>query len=152
MAAAGTDATRRTHGRPSPAVVSALLERCDGYVRETARMLWNWRLGYAAGRDDGWRDGYAQAEADMAASWHRAMYPAARPEAHRRESAARRLAAAEAGCRRDAADHERAFVARAYATPARMRSEPEQAAVQLYPPPESARPRHLRSVGPVGRG
>lgn len=130
----------------------SLLDRSDerdGWIR---RVLASWREGFRAGHAVGWQDGYDAAEADMAASWHSAVYPAARPEAHRRESAARRLAAAEAGCRRDAADHERAFVARAYATPARMRSEPEQAAVQLYPPPESARPRHLRSVGPVERG
>jgi hypothetical protein len=51
-----------------------------------------------------------------------------------RELADRHVRAAEAGCRRDAAEHERSFAARAYATPDHARTPAQRATVYLYPP------------------
>lgn len=88
---------------------------------------------YRGGRADGWRDGYCQAEADMAALWRAVTEPIVHPE----RRAAQRLQAAVAGERRDQAEHERAFVARAYNTAARERTDTQRATVLLYPPPET---------------
>jgi hypothetical protein len=99
---------------------------------ELARRLGAWREGYAAGRADGYAEGHADAEESMAASWRAGAYPLAQPDAHRREVAARCLRAAEAGCRRDAAEHERTFVARAWNTRADQRTDVQAGTVRLY--------------------
>jgi hypothetical protein len=39
--------------------------------RDLRRILAAWREGYAAGRADGWRDGYAKALDEEAAAWRR---------------------------------------------------------------------------------
>lgn len=89
---------------------------------------------YAGGWADGWLEGYAQAGADQAAEWRRIAHPIAQPEAYERESAARRVLAAEAGERRDQAEHERAFVATTFNTPHHQRTDVQLATVQMYPP------------------
>jgi hypothetical protein len=90
---------------------------------------------YQGGWADGWREGYAQAEVDEAAEWHCIAHPIAQPESYERESAARRLRAAEAGGRRDLAEHERVFVARAFNILDHQRTDVQRATVQVYPPP-----------------
>jgi hypothetical protein len=95
------------------------------------RLLAAGRRGYACGRADGYAGGWAAAENDMAASWRAAVEPIAHPE----RGANRRLLAAIAGERRDQAEHERAFVARAYNTRADLRTDVQRAAVFCYPPP-----------------
>jgi hypothetical protein len=86
---------------------------------------------YCGGLADGIREGWAQSEADLAASWRAVTEPVAHPE----RGAARRIQAARAGERRDQAEHERAFVARAYNTAGRDRTDVQRATVRLYPPP-----------------
>jgi hypothetical protein len=90
---------------------------------------------YEGGRVDGFREGYAQSEADTAAAWHAMTEPIAHPE----RGAARRIQAAVAGERRGAAEHERAFVARAYNTADRDRTDAQRGTVHIYPPPRGAR-------------
>jgi hypothetical protein len=90
---------------------------------------------YRGGVTDGWQQGWMAAEADMAASWRAAVEPIAHPE----READRRLQAAIAGERRDQAEHERAFVARAYNTDERDRTDAQRAAVLVYPPPSNLR-------------
>jgi hypothetical protein len=65
----------------------------------------------------------------MAASWAAVTETVVHPE----RGAARRVRAAEAGQRRDAARHERAFVNRARNTPDRGRNDVQRATVRLYP-------------------
>ncbi len=93
----------------------------------------HWRSLFAdshrADLENAYRAGYDQAEADMAASWARNAERVVHPE----RAAERRLRAAEAGCRRDAADHERAFIARAHNTADRDRTDAQRATVHLYP-------------------
>jgi hypothetical protein len=99
------------------------------------------KRAYARGRDDGarpaeaWHLGWEAAEEDMARSW-RAL---ARPIAHPAQVAEERIRAAIAGERSDALEFERAFVAKAYNTRARDRSDAQAAAVLAYPPPEPKR-------------
>jgi hypothetical protein len=125
---------------PAPqAEVDALIEACDVHLKYERKLDAAWRDGFRAGRQVGQDEGYAQAEADMAAAWHEFARPVARPEAHRREVADRAVRLAEASSRRDSAEHERSFVARAFATPAHMRTDVQKATVQSCPPPASGR-------------
>lgn len=93
-----------------------------------------WRDGFIAGTLHGRTLGYAEAEADMAASWREIAEPIAHPERYE----AQRIRAAIAGERRDAAEHERAFAARARNTPEHSRTHPQRAAVYIYPPQRKA--------------
>jgi hypothetical protein len=137
------------HKLPCPADPAAFRDAVHAYVLAESgrhdtwlrRLLAAERSGYDSGRADGRTEGWAAAEADMAAAWHAVAYPVAQPEAHAREVAGRCLRAAEAGERRDAAEHERAFVARAYNTRADQRTDVQAAAVQLYPPPSGRKAR-----------
>jgi hypothetical protein len=94
------------------------------------RLLGAEQDGYNRGRADGYAEGWTAAEDDMAASW-RAL---AEPVAHPGRGADRRIQAAIAGEHRDQAEHERAFIARAYNTPAGQRTDIQRAAVLVYPP------------------
>lgn len=126
-----------------------LLERSNEIDAYERRIIAAWRQGFAAGHSAGWRNGYGQCDADSAQAWHEVAYPVAHPQRYMREVAQRGLRAAEAGCRRDADEHERNFVARAYATPPHLRNEVQNATVQLYPPPAALRRparRNLRAV------
>lgn len=115
---------------------------------------------YAGGLGDGYRDGYVRAEADQIAAWsvmrrrlHNAAATVLDPDGWEREQvreAARRVRAAEAAEKRDQAEHERAFVARAYATAAHLRTEVQQAAILLYPSPSQTLAR--RGLGRVACG
>jgi hypothetical protein len=107
-------------------------DRADMWQR---RILAAELRGCERGRADGYAEGQADAEASMAASWRAAAYPLAQPDAYRREVAVRCVRAAEAGCRRDASEHERSFTARAHNTPAGQRSDVQSATVRLYPKP-----------------
>jgi hypothetical protein len=79
-----------------------------------------------AARDDLWRT--------WASAWSSDAQIALEPDGpEARASAARRVLAAESGCRRAAADHERAFVARAHNTADRDRTDPQRGTVHLYP-------------------
>jgi hypothetical protein len=96
------------------------------------RILAAEQAAYSRGHRAGYDDGYAQAVADMdewlaesARILHGAVSSVVNPEKHVR----RVLAAAESAERRDAAERERAFTARACATPAHLRSDAQQAAV-----------------------
>jgi hypothetical protein len=93
-----------------------------------------WRDGYRAGWEAGADHGRREAEQEQAAAWR----SFARPIAHPEVGAAQRIQAAIAGERRDAADHERAFVARARNTPPHMRTDVQKAAVHLYPGQDAA--------------
>jgi hypothetical protein len=119
---------------PAAAAYCALSDALDA-ARDEALAMWHdvWRAREAMAGDyeRGWAEGYAQAEADMAASWKAITEPIARPE----RQLGRRLYAARTGGRDDAREHERAFVARAYATHPRDRSPAQRGAVYLYPPP-----------------
>ncbi len=94
------------------------------------------RAGFSVGHDAGFNAGYAQCEADSAASWHSLAGPLAHPE----RFAAQRLRNAEAFSRREADDHERSFIARAWATPGHHRTPVQQATVHAYPPPNARSP------------
>lgn len=89
------------------------------------------RLGYFLALHEGFAQGYAQCEADEARAWHEIIHPLAHPEAY----ADARVRNAEALSRREADEHERSFIARAYATPWTYRTQVQQAAVMAYPPP-----------------
>jgi hypothetical protein len=119
-----------TEQLPLREAILRLSDERDTWLR---RLLGAWSDGFRAGRQAGFGEGYDQALADEEEAWQQAVRPL-RPD-YERASAARRLRAAEAGSRRDAAGHERAFVVRAHATPARMRTDPQAATVQAYPPP-----------------
>ena len=109
--------------------------------------------GFAAGRGVGRREGYEHADDERAAEWDitgplllNAVGPTVNPDGY----ALRNVRAAEAACRRDAADRERVFVAKAYATADKDRTDAQRATVLSYPPPsqqrQHGRPRHLRAV------
>jgi hypothetical protein len=110
--------------RKLPAELLALSDERDMWLR---RVLGAWRDGWAVGQDAGWRHGYAQAEADMAASWRTvtrdtlAIADPRGPEAQ--ASVTRRLTAAALGCRADARAHWHEFTRRAIATPPRLRTD-----------------------------
>lgn len=110
------------------AALLALSAERDAALR---RQLEAERRAYERGRADeheaAFAAGWAACEADLAAVLRGAVR---RPE----EGWQQRVQAAEAGCRRDAAEHERAFVARAYATAPADRTPPQAATVQAYPP------------------
>lgn len=113
--------------------LAALLKADDPLTDAARRQVAE--AAYAGGRADGFREGYAQSEADNAAAWHAVTEPIAHPE----RGAARRIQAAVAGERRGAGEHERAFVARAYNTADRDRTDAQRGTVHLYPPPRGAR-------------
>jgi hypothetical protein len=93
-----------------------------------------WRDGFRAGWEAGAGHGRREAEEEMAAAWRSFAHPIAHPEA----GASQRIRAAEAGERRDAAEHERAFAARARNTPDYLRTDVQKAAVHLYPGQDAA--------------
>ena len=89
--------------------VAALLERLDEIEMQQRRVHAAWREGWRAGHRAGLEEGRALESAEREEAWRRnagmilvRLNPDG-PEA--RESARRRIAAAEAGCRRDAWDH-----------------------------------------------
>jgi hypothetical protein len=86
-----------------------------------------------------WR-GWADCETAERRRWRAVAGPIAHPDRNWQ----RRLRDAEAGARADAVELERAFVAKAYNTQARNRTDPQAAAVVLYPPPEPRRGRRGR--------
>jgi hypothetical protein len=143
---------------PTPAEATFLLELSSERDHWLRRVLNSWRQGFRAGRESGWQEGYAAREADEKEQWAiaaRLLLAAVRPvlnPAADAADAARRVRAAEAACRRDAAEHEREYVARAYSTHPRDRTDAQRATVCSYPPPDR-RPRrradrdHLRVVG-----
>ena len=116
---------------PNPDQVSQILSLSD------ERELWSkyadqaFRWGFSFGHDAGFEAGYAQCEADEAAAWHAVIGPIAHPERY----AAARIRNALAFTKREADEHERIFVARAYATDRRDRNDVQQACVLSYPPP-----------------
>jgi hypothetical protein len=107
--------------------------------QQLALRLAAWREGFAAGTRHGHAIGYTEAEKDMAAAWRTIAEPIAHPE----RGAGQRIRLAEHGGLKDAAAHEHAFTARAYATPEWQRTDVERACVQVYPPPKGARILHL---------
>lgn len=115
-------------------IVLALSDERDMWE---ARELATGRRALREGLADGWRDGFAagyqQAEIDMAADWARLTEPVAHPG----RAAQRRIQAALAGERRDAVEHERRFVARAWNTHRRDRTLVQRSATRLYPPPNN---------------
>ena len=116
---------------PSPAQVRQVIALSD--ERDLWRKLADqaFRRGFSAGREQGFTEGYAQSEADYAADWRRLTGPLAHPERY----AAQRLQNALAFSKREADEHERSFVARAYATHQRDRTPVQAACVLSYPPP-----------------
>src|SRR6266568_3237812 len=121
---------------PDPSQVYHLIALSD------ERDLWQqfadqqFRAGYFAGRDQGFTEGYAKCEADEAAGWRAISTPLAHPE----RFAVQRLHNAEAFSRREADDHERSFIARAWATPNHLRTPVQAACVHAYPPPTGRSP------------
>jgi hypothetical protein len=113
---------------------AALLALSDERTAALRRLLAAEQLAAERGRAEGFAAGYAAAERDREADWRAFARPIAHPDAYRRDLAARCLRLAEAGARRDAADHERAFVARAYATAPADRTDAQAAAVLVYAP------------------
>jgi hypothetical protein len=97
----------------------------------------SWHTAYAF--DLGRAAGYAACDRERDASWRVLAAPAARPTEHARDVAGQTLRAAEAGSRRDAAEHERAFVARAYATRPDRRMDAQRGTMLTYPPPGGSR-------------
>jgi hypothetical protein len=103
----------KIHTTPEPAEVAALLERLGELEQNEGLRQAAWREGQRIG----WRAGYEAGRADEGAerdrAWRRnagmilARLNPDGPEA--RENAQRRLRAAEAGCRRDAAEHWRDY-------------------------------------------
>lgn len=91
------------------------------------------RDGHRADIDAAYRQGRADLEAEYAADWRSIAEPVAHPKRYAQASAQRRMRAAEAGQRRDAAEHERAFVARAHNTHDRNRTDVQRSTVHLYP-------------------
>lgn len=138
---------------PTPEEVAFLLalsaER-DGYEK---RIEAAWRAGFGRGRAYGRREGYIHADAERAAEWQttQALLIGATESVLNPDGVAiRNVRAAIAAERRDAAERERVFVAKAYATREDQRTDPQQAAVRSYPPPsqerQHGRARHLRAV------
>jgi len=116
------------HGRRlPPAVFLALSDERDTWTRRLDQAE---RRGWRRGKLAGFDDGYQQCLKDQAEQWRRITEPIVHPE----RGANRRLQAALSGERRDQADHERSFVARAYNTPSNRRTDPERGTVRMYPP------------------
>ncbi len=112
------DTTSPTATLPSAADVAALLALSDERDRELVLRLYTWRLGYAHGYALGAQDGRLAEVTERDQAWNslaRRVLSIAMPDGpEARESAARRLRAAEAGTRRDAAEHWRARWAELY--------------------------------------
>ena len=89
------------------------------------------RAGFFSAWQAGFDKGYARRVTDEARAWHEIIHPMAHPDAF----ADARVRNAEAAARRDAAEHERSFVARAYATPRPYRTAIQQTTTVSYPPP-----------------
>lgn len=130
-------ATAPATGQVADVSVTDLLELSRERDIYEARIISAWKQGFACGRDAGWQEGYDACTADQAAEWDEtrrilkaAVHASLDPEGDIRQ----RLRAAEAAERRDAAVRERAFVARAYATPPHLRSDAQKATVQSYAP------------------
>ncbi len=148
--------TAPTLARPPAAEIQRLRAEVAAARREIATLraivaapdptsdLAYWRALFADGHradcEAAWRDGYAQAGQDEAALWRQAVEPVAYPE----RGASRRMTTAISGERRDRAEHERAFVARAYNTPDRDRTDAQRATVRLYRPPGRTRTANRR--------
>src|SRR6185312_4871610 len=119
---------------PDPADVTAALAEADCIGRRAAaeRALASW-FGHAQ-YERGYQDGYAQAEADMARSWHEIAWPVSHGRSVIAEGYERRLSAA-AGYSRWAADHHwTEFIARAEATPPHKRTDVQRAVVRFLIP------------------
>jgi hypothetical protein len=92
------------------------------------------RDGHRADLENAYQAGRADVEAEYAAAWASVTEMVVHPE----RGADRRVRAAEAGCRRAAADHERAFIARAHNTADRDRTDAQRGTVRLHPRKASA--------------
>ena len=125
-----TDTAKISAGGNAVPDVAGLLAHSDLLDTTLRLKLATWHDGYQLGHDHGRTIGRVEAEADMAASWRELAGPIAHPE----RFTAQRIRAAVAGGRRDAAEHERAFVARAYNTPDYLRTGPQRGTVLIYPP------------------
>lgn len=119
---------------PDPSQVKQVLSLSDERDHWETLVDQAFRRGFQCGHDAGFARGYAQRDTDEAVWWRELARPIAHPDAYRQECARRNLTAAEAGCRRDAAEQERIFIARAYATQNSMRTDAQAAAVLCYPP------------------
>jgi hypothetical protein len=93
----------------------------------------HWRSLFTDGHQADLENAYRQGRADMAAEYAADWRSMTETVVHPERGAGRRVRAGEAGCRRDAADHERAFVARAHNTSDRDRTDVQRATVRLYP-------------------
>jgi hypothetical protein len=118
-------------GQTVPSQCFDLLAESGRHDAWLAWVLDGERRGYVRGHEAGFAAGWAASEANLAASWHAITEPVAHPE----RGTSRRIQAALTGERRGAAAHERAFVARAYATRDSDRTDAQRAAVFIYPPP-----------------
>jgi hypothetical protein len=113
------DTTSPTTTIPSSPDISRVLADSDEQDAHLALRLAAWREGWRIGYELGVQDGRQQEGAERDEAWNRAARAALAiadprgPEA--RDSASRRVLAAEAGCRRDAAAHWRARWAELFA-------------------------------------
>jgi hypothetical protein len=118
---------------------AALIERCADIERNEFLRQAAWREGWRAGQAAGYASGREDEGAERERAWRiNAGMILVRldpdgPEA--RESAARRLRAAEAGCRRDAAEHWRDYWQRMYALARDPRSVAAARALPAYEGP-----------------
>ena len=119
---------------PAPAEVAAALAEADHIERRAAAGMALARWFGVAEYNRGYQDGYTQAEADMAESWHEIAEPVSHGRSVIAEGYERRLAAA-AGYNRWAADqHWREFIGRAESTPPRHRTDVQWAVVRYLIP------------------
>jgi hypothetical protein len=116
-------------GRTFPEALAETLALIPEHITDPAYLVSLFTDGHAADIERAYRAGRADEAADMAAVWRSMAEAVVYPE----RGAERRVRAAEAGCRRDAAAHERAFVARAHPTQDRDRTDAQRAAVHVYP-------------------
>jgi hypothetical protein len=138
---------------PTPAEIAILLAVSAERDLCEKRIDAAWRAGFGRGRACGRREGYIHADAERAAEWQttQALLIGATESVLNPDGIAlRNVRGAVAAERRDAAERERVFVAKAYATADKDRSDAQRAAVRSYPPPSQeckpARGRHLRAV------
>jgi hypothetical protein len=111
----------------------ALLELSDERAAWERRLIAAERAGFRRGYARGLDDGYRKSEDERDTAWRFLARPYADPVAYRRELAQQNLRTAEAGSKRDADEHERAFVGRAHATQQDKRTEAQRGTGQMYP-------------------
>lgn len=120
---------------PDAAAVLELSAERDLWLR---RLVATGREEYQRGRREGVTEGRELEAAEREAAWRRnsaALVAAVFPDSRQaRESAQRRIRAAEAGCRRDASEQWHGFHERARATPPGKRNEVQRAALALTRP------------------